>query len=111
MKLFIASQGKELNSLLDERFARANYFIIVDSETKNIIKTFDNTSLNDAHGVGIKIANMAINENVDVAIGVHFGPKALDGLSQGHIDAYQAEIKTIDEIIDDFNNGVLKKQQ
>ena len=41
MKIAVSSMGKDLNSMLDVRFGRCNYFVIYDTE-EGLVKTIEN---------------------------------------------------------------------
>lgn len=107
MKAFIAVNKDGADAQLDERFGRAPYFLIVDTESGEILKTIENANINDDHGVGIKVANIAIKEDVEYVIGRHFGPKVSDSLKAAQIKTFEAEVKDVKGIIDDFNNNRL----
>lgn len=107
MKAFISVSKPELEAVLDDRFGRAPYFLVVDTEKGNIWKAIENPNTHDEHGVGIKTANMAINEDVDCVIGKHFGPKVADVLRSAGIKMYSAEIMKVSEVIKKCNNSEL----
>lgn len=109
MKAFISVNEPTLETSLNERFARAPYFIIVDTETGKLLKTLDNTFRDGAHGVGIRIATMAASEGIDCVIGAHLGPKVMDVLRESNIKAYNADIKMVSQIIEDCRNNNLKE--
>ena len=110
MKAFIAVNKNSRDAQLDERFGRAPYFIIVDTDSGEIIKTIENANINDDHGVGIKVANIAINEDVECVIGRHFGPKVSDALKAAQINILESEVKDVEAIIDDFRNNRLNSR-
>lgn len=41
MKIAVSSMGKDLNSMLDVRFGRCNYFVVYDTEG-GLVKTVEN---------------------------------------------------------------------
>ena len=43
MKIAVTSTGPEMDSVVDERFGRARYFLVVDLDTENI-QSIDNTT-------------------------------------------------------------------
>ena len=107
MKAFISVKEASLDSMLDERFGRAAYFIVVDTDSGEIVKSINNEYINDAHGVGIKAASIAVKENVDSVIGPNFGPKVLEVLKAAGIKMYTSEVKKIKDIIEDYKNNKL----
>ncbi len=107
MKTFIAVKEASLDSMLDERFGRATYFIVVDTDSGEIVKSIKNEYINDSHGVGIKAATLAVNEIVDSVIGPNFGPKVLEVLKAAGIKMYTSEVKKVKDVIDDYKNNKL----
>ncbi len=81
MKIAIASLGPESNSAVDERFGRARYFVIRDTNSSeySVLTNTDNAAA--AHGAGTGTAQAVISEHVDVVVAGRFGPKAESALS------------------------------
>jgi predicted Fe-Mo cluster-binding NifX family protein len=84
MKIAIASSGKTLDSLVDPRFGRCPYFLIVDSETKEF-KVIENKAGQTFRGAGISAAQIVANEKVEAVFAGNFGPNAVNVLSPGGI--------------------------
>ena len=110
MKAFISVNESSLDTTLCDRFARAPYFLIIDTETGELLKSMENSFRDGAHGVGIRVATMAVNEGIDCVIGAHSGPKVLEVIKESNIKAFNADIKTVKEIISDCNNNLLKEE-
>ena len=112
MKIAISSTGKTLESEIDARFGRCNYFLIVeiDSKKKEIKKTkiIKNTAQAQMGGAGITAAEIVGNEKPDAVITVNTGPRAFQVLSQLGIKIYQGQGK-IKEVIEDFIDEKLEK--
>lgn len=109
MKILITSKGDSLDSLFDQRFARADYLLIIDDNTKNIIESKKNPWIQMAHGVGVKAANFVINEGIDIVISGSFGPNAYEILKEGNCKLYTSEKETIKETLDAYFSGELKE--
>ena len=54
MKIAITSLGETLDSPVDQRFGRARYFILFDTETKEWSAYDNKQNLNAAHGAGVQ---------------------------------------------------------
>jgi len=67
MKIAVSSMSKDLNSMLDVRFGRCNYFVIYDTE-EGLVKTIENKGQMSGGGAGIAAAQQIIDEDVDVVI-------------------------------------------
>ena len=108
MKIMITSRGETLNSPVDERFGRAEVFIIYDSEIGEY-EAVKNPFLNSQGGVGISAAKFAVEKGVDALVSGSFGPNALEVLKASSIKLYKAEEGTVKENIDKLLQGKLKE--
>jgi predicted Fe-Mo cluster-binding NifX family protein len=112
MKIAISSVGEDLESQVDSRFGRCNYFLIVevDKESKEI-KNFNsvkNTAKAQAGGAGITSAQIVANERPDAVITVNTGPRAFSVFEQLGIKVYQGK-GIIREVLQDLLEGKLKE--
>jgi predicted Fe-Mo cluster-binding NifX family protein len=100
MKIAISSTGKSLESEVDVRFGRCNYFLIVESEEDKIkdFKVIENTAKAQMGGAGITSAQIIANEKPDVVITVNTGPKAFEVLNQLKIKICRGEGKVKDVV-------------
>lgn len=97
MKIAIPIKEKTLSSEVDARFARAAFFAIHDTESKET-KFFENVVL-QAHGAGPKMVETLANEKVDALISNSVGPNAFTALQQAGIRVYLAEQGSAEENI------------
>ena len=79
-----------LDASMDDRFGRAEAFLVVERETGEAIETIDNASIGASHGAGTAAANMLRSAEVDAVISGRFGPKASDALRAHGIEAWIA---------------------
>lgn len=83
MKIAIASTGKGLTSNIADAFGRADYFIIVDTETKLVVDVLDNSGAKDSsRGAGVNAATLVANSGTVMVFSGRIGPKALRVLEQ-----------------------------
>lgn len=104
MKIVIPSSGKTIDSMMDERFGRAGFFLIYDTDTDKY-QFLENTWLGQQHGVGVRTSSVIAEKGVSVAIVPHIGPKAGDILRESGIDVRTSEIKPLKQIIEELKNG------
>lgn len=107
MKIAIASSGKNLDSLVDARFGRCPYFLIVDPKTQEF-EIIKNTAEQSLQGAGISAAQLVLNQKVKAVIAGNFGPKAVMVLAQGKVKIFPISGKMAKAVIKDFNEGKLK---
>ncbi|WP_321494217.1 NifB/NifX family molybdenum-iron cluster-binding protein [uncultured Desulfobacter sp.] len=76
MKLCITSTGKEINANVDPRFGRAPWFLIIDTDTGNIIEAVENHAATQGQGAGISATNLLSDKNIDAILTGAVGPNA-----------------------------------
>lgn len=106
VKLAITSQGKDLDSALDPRFGRCNYFIIVNLDT-NEFEAIPNESLMASGGAGVKSAEFVAGRDVDALITGNIGPNAASVLRAAGIKVYVADSGTVRDAINRYKAGTL----
>jgi len=110
MKIGISSTGKTLESEIDPRFGRCNYFLIIDIVDKKIkdFKAIENTAKSQQGGAGIVAGEIVAKQKVDTIITVNLGPRAFSVFEQFKIKIYQGEGK-IKEVVQKFLDEKLKE--
>ena len=108
MKIAITAKGKDLSSPVDERFGRAEFFIIYDTETGEF-QVIDNTpNLQAMQGAGVQSAQKIIELGAEVVLTGHCGPKAFQVLTAGGVKVCAEARGTVQEAIDAYLKGELK---
>lgn len=108
MKLAISAKGRDLDNPVDQRFGRADVFIIYDTDTGDF-ETFDNrASLDLTQGAGIQSARNVVAQGVQYVITGHCGPKAHRSLSAANVKVVVGVTGTVREAIARFEAGELK---
>ncbi len=109
MKLALCSTGEKLNSTLDERFGRANYFIFYNTESleMDVIK---NSAKEASGGAGGLAVQLLVDNKTEILIAPEIGPQALGALRKFGIPAFKhGSSKTVEDAITAWGNGALKK--
>jgi len=109
MTIAISSMGRELSSMVDQRFGRARFFIVVDTETGDFTVHDNTQNLNAMQGAGIQSAKNVADLGVGAVISGNMGPKAFSTLQAVGIDMYTGASGTIQDAIDAFKAGTLQK--
>ena len=102
MKVFIAAAGKDLDSMVADRFARCPVIMGIESETSEILEAIDNPYKDGTGGVGVKVANHIIQNGYKAAIGPQTGPNATSALKEGGIELFTFQ-GTIRDALEAFN--------
>lgn len=84
MKVLITATAPLLSAKVDERFGRAVFFIVVDTD-KGDFKSVENENVNNASGAGMAAAQTVIRINPDIVITGNCGPKAEQLLTAANI--------------------------
>lgn len=109
MKVIVTSQGRELSSPVDPRFGRANYFLVVDTETGDFSVADNSQNLNAAQGAGIQAGKNVVNLDAEAVLTGHIGPKAFATLQAGGVAIHTGADGTVANAIEQFKAGALKQ--
>ncbi len=107
MKIAIPSKGNDLQSEVDERFARAEGFIIYNDESKDF--KFLSNSMSDAHGAGPKAVQKLVEEGINILIIPGLGNNAFEAIKASGIKAYFSIKGTVKENLDKYFEGSLEE--
>ncbi|HIQ37702.1 MAG TPA: dinitrogenase iron-molybdenum cofactor biosynthesis protein [Desulfocapsa sulfexigens] len=98
MTIAITATGNTLDSLVDPRFGRAAWFLIIDTDTNQLIEAIDNTAGKEAaHGAGIAAAAQVADKGVEALLTGRVGPKALPVLEKAGV-----------RVVNDISGSVLE---
>jgi len=110
MKICITSEGKTLDSKVDPRFGRCQYFIIVETDTLEF-EAIQNPNIEAMGGAGIQSAQLVASKKVKAVLTGNVGPNAFQTLSTAGIDIYTGVSGSIKEVIEAYKSGKLKKTE
>lgn len=108
MKIAISAEGKNMDSLLDVRFGRCEYFQIHDTESKEV-KVIENAGLTCSGGAGIVASQQLIDENVNMIITGNLGPNAFEIIEKAEVKAYKCGKISMQAVLEKFNNKELEE--
>lgn len=106
MKIIITANGDKIDQPFNPRFGRADYFILVDSETRQA-QAFANPAMGSHAGAGPQAVQFIAAHKPDAIISGRFGPNAFSALEAAGIKAYLADNGTVSEVLDQFLAGQL----
>jgi predicted Fe-Mo cluster-binding NifX family protein len=107
MKIAISSMGKDLDSQIDPRFGRCQYFILVDPETL-AFEAVGNEGLMASGGAGVQAAQLVVRESANALITGNLGPNAANALSAAGIKVHLVSGGTVREVTEAFKAGKLQ---
>ena len=107
MKIAISSTGPDLESEVDPRFGRCQYFIIVDLNDMSF-EAVVNTNLSQGSGVGIQSSKVVADKGARVVLTGNVGPKAYQTLSAGGLEIITGVSGIVREAAQQYKNGRLQ---
>ena len=106
MKLGLPASGKEMDSFIDSRFGRCQYFIVVDQETLNL-EAAENPFKSTDRGAGIQAAQWIADQGVKMVLATTIGPNALKVLKRAGITVITGVNGEIREVVENYRTGRL----
>jgi predicted Fe-Mo cluster-binding NifX family protein len=107
MKIAVSSAGHNLDALIDPRFGRCRYFIVVDPETVQF-EVLENPGAIAGGGAGISTAQMIAGKRVEAVLTGNCGPNAYEVLAAAGIKVLTGLSGKVRQAIDDYKSGKLK---
>ena len=108
MRVAITSTGKDLEADIDPRFGRAAHFVIVNDETMEFEAVENTQNLNIAQGAGIQAGKTIIDNNVDILITGHCGPKAFKVLQTAGVKIMTGAKGRVVDAVAQYKNAELE---
>lgn len=109
MRIAIPANGKDLQSSVADRFARAEFFIIYDDATGDY-EVLENVSFG-FHGAGPRVVQYLASQGVDVMIVPGMGQNAFGALMASGLKAYLARPGSVKDNIELFKQGKLEEME
>jgi predicted Fe-Mo cluster-binding NifX family protein len=108
MKIAISSSGQALDSQVDQRFGRAEYFLIVETESMEL-EVLNNDNNANSGGAGIGTAKLLVDADVKAVLTGNCGPNAQKTLSAACIKLYTGVSGIVSDAIESFKAGSLSE--
>ena len=110
MKIALSATGPSLDAMIDPRFGRATYLLIVETDTGELVESIDNSSrIATAKGAGIGAAALMANKGVQAILTGRIGPKAMPIVDKAQIQVVSNVNGPVQTAIQQFsgNTGTL----
>jgi predicted Fe-Mo cluster-binding NifX family protein len=108
VKICVTASGNTLDALIDPRFGRCSYFVIVDSENMQF-EVIQNMASGATGGAGIQAAQTIAGKGVKVLITGNVGPNAFQALSAAGIKIVTGASGTVREVVERYKRGELSE--
>ncbi len=107
MKVLISSRGKYMDSMIDPRFGRCRFFIIVKTDSMDF-EAFDNKNAFLKNNAGVNSAGFSLLKVVETVLTGSVGPKAFKILKDSGVRVFTGISGTVLDAIEDYNKGELR---
>ena len=107
MKICVTAQGDNLDSIVDPRFGRCQYFIMLDSETLEF-QAIQNPNMESMGGAGIQSAQLVATQKAKTVLTGNVGPNAFQTLQAAKIEVMTGASGSVKEAVEKFNKGGFK---
>jgi predicted Fe-Mo cluster-binding NifX family protein len=108
MKICVTSTGPTMESPIDPRFGRCQYFVIVDSETMEH-EAMQNPSIGASGGAGIQAAQTVAGKGVGAVVTGNLGPNAVQTLEASGIEMVTGASGTVRDAVEQYKSGRLQQ--
>lgn len=108
MKICITAQGETLDSFVDPRFGRCQYFMIVDTDTLEF-EALKNPNMDSSGGAGIQSGQLIAKTEAKAVLTGNVGPNAFKTLQSIGIEMITGVSGTIKEVIEKYKKNEFKK--
>ncbi len=110
MKICITSDGNSLDSKVDPRFGRCQYFIIADTDTL-AFEAVQNPNIEAMGGAGIQSGQLVSAKAVKAVLTGNVGPNAFQTLQSAGIDVITGVSGPVKEAVERYKKGEFKPTQ
>jgi len=112
IKIAVAARGRDMQSVVESRFGRAEWFIVIDTGTGAFKPVNNKKNIDAARGAGVQTARSMADLGVEaVIIAGNIGHKASITLKSAGIDVYIGAEGTVQEALNRFKAGALELAQ
>lgn len=104
MKICVTSRGDKLDSEVDPRFGRCNYFLFINSETLEF-EAVENSFAQAGGGAGIQSGQLMSSKGVKAVLTGNVGPNAFQTLTGAGIEIFTGASGTAREAFQSYKEG------
>jgi predicted Fe-Mo cluster-binding NifX family protein len=106
MKIAISSTGKDMNSQIDPRLGRCEYFMILQTDDMSF-EVIENEYKSLGGGAGIQSAGFLHSKEVKAVLTGNCGPNAMNVFVESNIQVFTGQTGLIKDSVERFKNSEL----
>jgi len=110
MKICITSEGSNLDSKVDQRFGRCQFFIFIDTDTSHF-EAVQNQNVNGMGGVGVQSGQVVAEKQAKIVLTGKVGPNASQTLESAGIEVILDVEGEVKNALERFNKGELNSSK
>jgi predicted Fe-Mo cluster-binding NifX family protein len=96
-----------LSSPVDPRFGRAEYFLVVDTETESATCHDNGANRGSGHGAGVRSSQQVVSLAAEAVVTGNIGPKALRALQVAGVAVYVGATGSVQDALSALKAGEL----
>lgn len=104
MKIVVSSTGDNLDSQIDPRFGRCQFFIIIETDDMSF-EFFNNESIAVGGGAGVQSASFVASKGVKAVLTGNCGPKAMEVFNKANVEVFTGFAGTVKDGVEKFTQG------
>jgi predicted Fe-Mo cluster-binding NifX family protein len=106
VRIAVSSTGQGLDSEIDPRFGRCQYFVIVDGDTMKF-DAIENPNVMASGGAGIQSAQLVADKGAEVVLTGNCGPNAFQTLQAAGVSVFVGISGTVGQVVEQYKKGEL----
>ena len=106
MKIAVTSTGPTLDDMMEARFGRCPYFLIVDLDTMEF-EAFENPNIALGGGAGIQSAQLMAEKGVSTVLTGNCGPNAFQTFGAANIQVITGVSGRVRQAVEKYKSGAL----
>jgi len=107
MRIAVTSTGPDLDAEIDPRFGRAQYLLLVDTDSLEF-EAVQNPNIAAGGGAGVQTSQMIASKGAEAILTGNCGPNAYRTLSAAGVQVYVGLSGTVRDAVEAFKRGELQ---
>jgi predicted Fe-Mo cluster-binding NifX family protein len=106
MKLCVTSTGTDIHSMVDDRFGRAHFFLMVDTDTMKYEAVY-NSARDEGQEAGVRAVGIVSDKGAGALLTGVVGPNAFAALKEAGISVFEgaSEFDSVKAAVEKFKEG------